>query len=111
MITFGVPPVLIVGLLVSTVLPLIVGLVTKVVTDPALKAVLLAALAAITGLGTEFLSSLTSGTAYDLGTGVVLAFTSFIVAVGIHYGIWRPTGATAVVQGSGRHADTSKPTV
>ena len=107
MISFELSPVLVVGLIVSTVLPLIVGLVTKVVTNPGLKAILLAGLAAVTGLGTEFLNALTSGTVYDLGTGVVLAVTSFLIAVGLHFGIWKPTGATQAVQnvGSGKHAE------
>lgn len=93
-ITFDVNWTLILGLVVSTILPLIVGLVTKVVTAPGTRAVLLAALAAVTGLGTELLNALTSGTPYDLGTGLVLAVTSFLVAVGLHFGIWKPVGAS-----------------
>ncbi|WP_066038645.1 hypothetical protein [Herbiconiux solani] len=105
MITFDLPPVLIVGLIVSTILPLIVGLVTKVVTDPGVKAIILAGLAAVTGLGTEFLNAITSGTSYDLGTGLVLAVTSFLIAVGLHFGIWKPTGAAGAVQRVGaKHA-------
>lgn len=100
-INFELPPALIIGLVVSTVLPLLVGLVTKTVTSPGVKAVLLAALAAITGLGTELLASINAGTAYDLGTGLVLAITSFIVAVGLHYGIWKPTGTSATLQAVG----------
>lgn len=100
-ISFDLSPALIVGLLVATVLPLLVGLVTKTVTNPGIKAGLLAALAAITGLGTELLASIQAGTTYDLGTGIVLALTSFLVAVGIHFGIWKPTGATEAVQAVG----------
>lgn len=97
-ITFDLPPALIIGLLVSTVLPLLVGLVTKKVTHSGAKAALLALLASITGLGSELLASIQSGTSYDLGTGLVLALTSFLVAVGLHYGIYKPTGATEKVQ-------------
>lgn len=107
-ISFDLPPALIIGLLVSTVLPLLVGLVTKTVTNSGVKAGLLAALAAITGLGTELLASINAGTTYDLGTGLVLAVTSFIVAVGIHFGLLKPTGASAAVQAVGdgpRHSE------
>lgn len=100
-IVFGITPVLIVGLIVSTILPLLVGLVTKAVTNSSVKAILLAALSAITGLGTELLNAITANQPYDIGTGIVLAFTAFIVAVGIHYGIYKPTGATAAVQAVG----------
>lgn len=100
-ITFDLPPALIIGLLVSTVLPLLVGLVTKTVTSSSLKAVILAILAATTGLLTELLASIQAGTAYDLGTGIVVALTSFLVAVGLHFGLWRPVGASAAVQAVG----------
>ena len=100
-ITFDLPPALIIGLLVSTILPLLVGLVTSKFADGGLKAVILAGLAAVTGLLTELGASIAAGTAYDLGTGLVLALTSFLVAVGIHFGIWKPTGITAKAQEAG----------
>jgi hypothetical protein len=97
-IEFNLPPALLIGLLVSTVLPVLVGLVTTRVTSPGVKAVLLAALAAVTGLGTELLASINAGTTYDLGSGLVLAVTSFVVAVALHYGIWKPTTVSAKAQ-------------
>jgi len=97
-ISFNLPPALIIGLLVSAVLPLLVGLVTTKVVNSGWKAVLLAALSAVTGLLTELLASINAGTTYDLGNGIVLAFTAFIIAVGMHYGIWKPTTVTAKAQ-------------
>lgn len=97
-ISFDLPPALIIGLLVSTVLPLLVGLVTKLNTDPGVKAVILAALAAITGLGTELLASINSGETYDLGTGLIVALIAFLTAVGMHFGIWKPVGASRAAQ-------------
>lgn len=94
-ITFDVSWALVIGLLVSTVLPLLVGLVTKATTSPGVRAVLLAALAAVTGLLTELGASLTAGTVYNLGTGLLLALVSFLTAVGIHFGLLKPTGAAA----------------
>ena len=90
-IEFNLPPALILGLIVSTVLPILTGLVTTRVTHSGVKAVILAGLAAITGLGTELLNSIQAGKTYDLGTGLILALTAFLVAVAMHFGLWKPT--------------------
>jgi hypothetical protein len=104
-IIFNLPPALVIGLIVSVVLPLFVGLVTRVVTSPARKAVLLALLSAITGTGTELLNAVTANQTYDLGVGLILAVTSFLIAVGLHFGIYKPTGASAALQRVGaKHA-------
>ena len=97
-IEFNVPPALIIGLIVSTVLPILTGLVTTRVTSGAWKAVILALLAAVTGLGTELLASIQAGTTYDLGTGLILALTAFLVAVAMHFGLWKPTTVSAKAQ-------------
>lgn len=97
-IEFNVAPAAIIGLLVSTVLPILVGLVTTRVTDGRIKAILLAALAAVIGLGTELLASIQTGTTYDLGQGLLLALTSFLVAVAMHFGLWKPTGVAGAAQ-------------
>lgn len=101
MITFNADWPLIIGLLVSTILPLFVGLVTTRVTHPGAKAALLAGLAALTGILSELGSALTTGTPYDLGTGLVTALGAFLIAVGLHYGLYKPTGASAAVQSVG----------
>lgn len=81
----------VVGLLVSTILPIIVGLVTKITTTPATRAILLALLSAVDGLGSQALAAHSNGVDYDLGQGLLLAFTAFVVAVAMHFGLWRPT--------------------
>ncbi|ALX66836.1 hypothetical protein [Microbacterium sp. XT11] len=98
MISFTLDVALIIQLLVSTVLPLLVGLVTKTVTSPGAKAILLAALALITSLLTELGEAIAAGTTYDLGTGLLLALPTFLIAVGMHYGIWKPTGLSVAAQ-------------
>lgn len=107
MIEFTIDWPLILGLVVSTVLPLLVGLVTKVVTHSGVKAVILAALSAVTGLGTEVLNAVTTGQPYDLGTGILLALGSFLVAVGMHYGIWKPTTVSVKAQEAFTKPDSS----
>lgn len=101
MIEFTLDTSLIIQLLVSTVLPLLVGLVTKTVTSAGVKAVLLAGLALVTSLLTELGVAVTEGVAYDLGKGLLLALPTFLIAVGLHYGLWKPVGASEAAQNVG----------
>lgn len=91
----------VVGLLVSVILPVIVGLVTKTVTSGGTKAVLLALFAAIDGLGSQALAAHSNNVDYDLGQGLLLAFTAFVVAVAMHFGLWKPTLVSAKAQAIG----------
>jgi len=95
-VTFDWP--IIVGLIVSVVLPLLVGLVTKTTTDSSKRAILLAVLAAVTGLLTELGNALTAGVTYNLGMGLVFALASFLTGVGMHKGFFGPTGASTAAQ-------------
>ncbi len=95
---FSTTGIQVLSLLVGTVLPLLVGLVTKVSTSPGTKATLLAALSAASGLLTELLASAQANVSYDLAQGLLTAVATFIVAVGMHYGLWKPTGASAKAQ-------------
>lgn len=103
MIEFHLDTIQIVTFLVAVVSPLLVGLVTTRVTAAATKAWLLAGLAAATGLGSELVASLTEGTTYDLGQGLVSAVTAFVIAVGLHYGLYKPAGASEKLQKVGEH--------
>lgn len=98
MIEFTLDPQLVIALLVATVLPLLVGLVTKITTSSAIKAVLLAVLALVSSLLSELGAALANGTAYDLGVGLLVALPTFLIAVGLHFGFWKPIGASDVVQ-------------
>lgn len=97
-IEFNLDGVLLLQLVVATVLPLIVGLVTTRVVSPGVKAILLAFLALLTALGAEALAAAEAGVTYDLGRGLFLALASFLIAVGMHYGLWKPTTLSAQVQ-------------
>jgi hypothetical protein len=96
--------IMILQLVVGVVLPLLVGLVTNAGTSAAVKAWLLAALNVAASLGAEMVDALTNGTTYDLGGALIAALGTFILGVGMHYGLYRPTGASAAVQsvGAGR---------
>lgn len=91
----------IVTFLVAVVSPLLVGLVTKRVTASGTKAILLAGIAAVTGFGSELVAALTQGQVYDAGTGLITALTAFVVAVALHYGLYKPTGVSGKAQDVG----------
>lgn len=86
-----------IGLVISVVLPVLVGLVTTRVTHPGTKAVLLLALSTLTGLLTEVLHPVDG---FDLGTAVVLAAVSFATGVLTHFGLWKPVGVSGKAQDS-----------
>lgn len=105
-IIFDVPLWHILNLLAGTVFPLLVGLVTTRATNDGAKAALLALLSVGTNLATEVGAALERGTTYNLGLALLLGLATFLVAVGMHYGLWKPVGATDRVQASFRTADT-----
>lgn len=84
-----------IGLLVSVVLPVLVGLVTTRVTHAGAKAVLLLALSTLNGVLVEYANP---GPGYDLGTAVVLALVSFATGVLAHFGLWKPSGVAGKAQ-------------
>jgi phosphotransferase system glucose/maltose/N-acetylglucosamine-specific IIC component len=105
MILFNLDLAQLLSLLSAIVLPLVVGIVTTRVTSPGAKAVLLAALSFAINLLAELAAAITNGTQYDLGAALLTGLGTFLIAVGVHYGFWRPTGTSAVVQEKiGRHA-------
>lgn len=93
------------GLLVSVILPVLVGLVTTRVTHAGVKAVLLLALSGLNGFLVEYAAG---GPGYDVGTAAVLALVGFGTAVLAHFGLWKPTGVAGRAQESlvrsGQHA-------
>lgn len=101
MIEFHLDALQIITFLVAVVSPLAVGLVTTRVTASSTKAWLLAAISAVTGLGAELIQSLSNGTPYDLGQGLIAAVTAFIIAVGMHYGLYKPTGTSDTLKDVG----------
>lgn len=80
-------------LLVAVVLPLVVAVVTKEVRSSGLKAVVLAALAAVSAALTAVIASDGVLTEATLQAGVEY----FLVAVASYYGLWKPTGVAPTV--------------
>lgn len=84
------------GLIISVVLPVLVGLVTTRVTNAGVKAVLLLALSTATGFLVEFAGPHDAG--YNWQTAAVLALVSFATGVLAHFGLWKPTGVSSAAQ-------------
>ncbi|MBT2490658.1 hypothetical protein J7E96_19485 [Streptomyces sp. ISL-96] len=83
------------GLLLSFVLPVLVGLVTTRVTHAGTKAVVLLALAAADSFIVELAAG---GPGWDVGNALVLTLVSFVIAVASHFGLWKPTGVARRAQ-------------
>ena len=86
------------GLIISVVLPVLVGLVTTRVTSAGSKAVLLLALSTLNGFLVELAGPHPSG--YSVATAAVLALVSFGTGVLAHFGLWKPTGVSGKAQDS-----------
>ncbi|MER5750596.1 hypothetical protein [Streptomyces sp. NPDC002088] len=95
-----------IGLVISIVLPVLVGLVTTRVTHAGIKATLLLALSTANGFLVEYAGP--HGDDYSVQTAAVLALVSFAVGVLSHFGLLKPTGVAGKAQHSlvksGSHA-------
>jgi hypothetical protein len=96
--TFTMDPATVVQFLIAFVLPLLVGLVTRQTVSAGVKAVLLAGLNLALSLLTELGRALSAGQVYDLGAALFLALPAFVMSVGGHFGIWKPTGTSEKAQ-------------
>ncbi|MFF1444104.1 hypothetical protein [Streptomyces sp. NPDC058295] len=86
------------GLAVSFVLPVLVGLVTTRVTHPGAKAVILLFLTALNGFLVELGNG---GDDYSVGSAVILSAVSFVISVASHFGLWKPSGVSGKAQDVG----------
>lgn len=95
------------ALLLQFVLPLIVGLVTRPTTPGRVQAVLLLGLTAVAQFLTEWLDVARSedGGAFDWRTVAWNVVLGFVIAVATHYGLWKPTGASARALAVGARSD------
>lgn len=100
-ITFSVDPALVIQLILSTFMPLLVGLVTTRVTSGATKAWLLAAFTLVTSVLTGIGDAIATGTAFDIGLALILLIPAFVVSVSTYYGLWKPTGIAVKAQDVG----------
>ena len=105
MIEFSIPPALVIAIVVSVIIPAIVGLVTQHVTAPAVKGVLLTVLSLAVGVLSELGTAITNGVPYDLGVGLLTAVLSLAAAQSTYSAFYKPTGLADRLQAiGGKHA-------
>lgn len=80
------------GLVITFVLPLLVGVVTTHVTNSSVQAVLLLLFTAVNGFLVEYTAPHPDG--YSIGSAVVFSLVGFVMAVASHFGLWKPTGVS-----------------
>lgn len=84
-----------ISLIVGTVLPVAVGVVTKSTTSAGLKAILLAAFSCASGFLSEWGEA---GDGFMWSTALFTWGATFVTAVAMHFGVWKPTGVAAKAQ-------------
>lgn len=91
---------LLLWLALTVVMPIVVGLVTKVHTSSGVKALLMLGLSLLNGLLSEWAAA---GDSYNLGKAAMQAVIAFVIAGASYARLWRPLGVTAAAQriGSG----------
>lgn len=84
---------MILTVLVGTLIPILNGLLTKASSQTA-RTYLQLVLNAVAGFGAEWLDSLITGAAYDVGQAATAAALSLVVAITTQAGVWRPLGVS-----------------
>jgi hypothetical protein len=98
---YGFDPSSISGLLslaVTVLLPLLVGIVTTRTTSPGVKAVLLLAAAAIKSFLEAWLQAENTAVDFALVPVAISIAVNFAIAAVVHFGLWKPVGASAAAQ-------------
>lgn len=85
------------ALFIQVVLPIFVGLVTKRSWPAGVKAVLLLLLTAATQFLTAWQDT-PDGTVFNWKTALYSTTIGFVIAVAIHFGLWKPTGVADTAQ-------------
>jgi hypothetical protein len=101
MITFDPNWTQLLTLVVAILLPLLVGLVTKLETSSARRTVWLAALSAVFGLLSELLTALQANEAFDLDSALLNWLGIFVISVASYFGAWKPLGTAQAAQAIG----------
>ena len=86
--------VLLLNTVVAVFLPALVGLVTKDVTHPGLKSIILLVLSVVNVLVGQIIVAVHTGN-FDWFTWVLGAIASFVIGVATQRGFWKPTGISA----------------
>ena len=80
--------------LVGIVLPILVAVITDRAASGAVKSVALLALAAVSSFLSAWLVALNGGAPFDWSQAAFGVLTTFVIAVAMHFGLWRGIGAS-----------------
>lgn len=86
------------SLLITVLLPLLVGLLTKRSTSPGVKAVLLLAFAAIKTFLEGWLQAANTAVDFAFVPAAISVVVNFAIAAVVHLGLWKPTGTAGAAQ-------------
>lgn len=92
---FGSTLAMVLWLVVTVLMPVAVGLLTKPSTPAAVKSLGLVAASLINGLLSE---ALAAGNGYDWRKAILQAVVSFVIAGASYARLWRPLGVTGAAQ-------------
>jgi hypothetical protein len=98
----------IIGILVQVVLPLIVGFVTRRSMPDGLKAILLLFLTIVTQVLTATIDDINGGKPFSWSALLVAVILGFVTSIGLHKGLWKPTGASDAAQDAGPITDVRR---
>jgi len=88
------------SLVITVLLPIVVALITKRSQPAAVKAVLLLLFSAISTFLQAWVASLQAGESFVWTVVAYNVVVNFVLAIAIHFGLWKPTGATDTAQDS-----------
>ncbi|MER7331649.1 MULTISPECIES: hypothetical protein [unclassified Micromonospora] len=88
------------SLAITVLLPILVGLVTRRSTSASAKAVLLLLLSAVNAVLSAWLQAENTAAVFEWIPVVYSTAINFGIAVAVHFGLFKPTGAASAAQGS-----------
>lgn len=99
---YGFTPTLgsLLSLVVTVLLPVLVGLLTKASWSGRAKAILLLALSAVNALVTSGLEAANTGVDWEFIPVLYTIVINFMIAVAVHFGLWKPVGTSEAAQRS-----------
>lgn len=98
MISFDLTVPHLIGVLSGVVLPLLVALITKRVTDSGVKGLLLTSCSLVAGILAEVGAALETGTPMNLAEALVAAVMALVIGQTAHSAVWKPTGVARRLQ-------------
>lgn len=86
-----------ISIIIGTLIPILVGFLTKLDAPAGLKAVVNAFISAVSG---ALVTILENGGAFVPREALVAIGSTWVVSIATYYGLWKPTGVSERVQSS-----------